>query len=63
MRTAVRTIVAQYPIVGVGDTDLREMYDRFAEVANPEHRLDHRRNVACHVKPRFSSGIDHRKRH
>ncbi len=31
------TIFRHYPVVGVGDIDLRELYDRFAEEENPEH--------------------------
>jgi O-antigen ligase len=37
-------IFAHHPLVGVGDIDLREMYDRYADEVNPEHH-GHLHNV------------------
>lgn len=42
------TIFAHHPIVGVGDIDLRETYDRYAEVENPEHH-GHLHNVPLQI--------------
>lgn len=42
------TIFTHYPIVGVGDIDLRELYDRYATVENPEHH-GHLHNVPLQI--------------
>jgi len=41
-------IFTHYPVVGVGDIDLRELYDRYADVENPEHH-GHLHNVPLQV--------------
>ncbi len=42
------TIFANYPVVGVGDIDLRELYDRYATTVNPEHH-GHLHNVPLQI--------------
>lgn len=42
------TIFAHYPVVGVGDIDLRELYDRYATTVNPEHH-GHLHNVPLQI--------------
>jgi O-antigen ligase len=42
------TIFKHYPVFGVGDIDLRELYDQYAEVENPEHH-GHLHNVPLQV--------------
>lgn len=42
------TIFQHYPIVGVGDIDLRELYDQYTTVRNPEHH-GHLHNVPLQV--------------
>ncbi len=41
-------IFTHYPVVGVGDIDLREMYDRYADEVNPEHH-GHLHNVPLQI--------------
>jgi O-antigen ligase len=41
-------IFVHYPLVGVGDIDLREMYDRYADEVNPEHH-GHLHNVPLQI--------------
>jgi O-antigen ligase len=41
-------IFAHHPVVGVGDIDLREMYDRYSDVENPEHH-GHLHNVPLQI--------------
>lgn len=42
------TIFTHHPVVGVGDIDLRETYDRYATVENPEHH-GHLHNVPLQI--------------
>ena len=42
------TIFTHYPVFGVGDIDLRELYDRYAAVENPEHH-GHLHNVPLQI--------------
>jgi O-antigen ligase len=42
------TIFTHYPVLGVGDIDLREHYDRYATVVNPEHH-GHLHNVPLQI--------------
>lgn len=42
------TIFTHHPVVGVGDIDLRELYDQYATVQNPEHH-GHLHNVPLQV--------------
>ena len=42
------TIFEHFPVVGVGDIDLRELYDRYATVVNPEHH-GHLHNVPLQI--------------
>lgn len=42
------TIFTHYPVFGVGDIDLRELYDRYAVVENPEHH-GHLHNVPLQI--------------
>ena len=46
--TAGLKIFTHYPVVGVGDIDLRELYDRYADVENPEHH-GHLHNVPLQI--------------
>ena len=41
-------IFTHYPVIGVGDIDLRELYDRYADVVNPEHH-GHLHNVPLQI--------------
>jgi putative inorganic carbon (hco3(-)) transporter len=41
-------ILEHHPVVGVGDIDLREMYDRYSDVENPEHH-GHLHNVPLQI--------------
>lgn len=46
--TAGLKIFTHYPVIGVGDIDLRELYDRYADVVNPEHH-GHLHNVPLQI--------------